>query len=843
MMDTSVFGRFGRALRFLTVLCVLGCCIGSVRAEEDKTAQIENLFREAVDLYQQGKYSESQHKLRDLLALDPRKELAARLVDEAGVKIMAKMMADTRMGNEPTYIWQYYRQYNTAKKANKERMTKMAARLVDAGTSEDERALLYREFAELGHYAVPALAPYLKDATHEDQRTYARIAIARMGSRAVLPVVALLGHKDPLMRENAVLVLSDITPLDPRCIPALKARLEDTTEQATVRNYAEKTLKRVTGLDTAALKTSSEYYYDLANRYYLDRSGVAEEAEEIDSQIWHLNGEGELVPQQYPLWAWNDQMAEDVCLQGMLVAPGDAAFYPLWACIQGAQYSKVKDLLDIVSEQPTQNTFSAEEKTDIQNWDKKLVQTRRLAAAVGKEHTNAALKKTLGDLAHYPGHARLPQVGVFLARTLAMLDPTGDLLSAPPPEVLPIRAGGSTTVQLTANSPVSISTQEVPVKVTVNPESVDVVALQQNNPNNKKKGAAPSAEVEENAATGPQVSQSALIKGLDCPDQAVQYACAIALADINRFPVKWIGSEKVAKVLGRGVSENKNVEILLVDESQDELNALRGKLGDTNAGLNYSVSTAISGRHALVEAKSFPPKDIIIVADTLRRDLTVEQVLEELRADPRTRYVPVGILISQKDRDLVKSRLGTELPMVEREMAGADLKNAVEAIVAKRAAESVNKRKAGEIAEACAVRLSKLNPKGTHITLNDAVLNCAEALINRADQVRIPAAVFLGHIEGGKDQGIAAEKLLAAFKDTNNSVELRRAALRALGRVQKEGNVGADNLMDVYLKAQADPDQEIKDTAAEAFGQISRDTKLISAFLHQERIDKDKKEK
>jgi hypothetical protein len=94
----------------------------SRKTDEDKTAQIESLFREAVDLYQQGKYSESQHKLRDLLALDPRKELAARMVDEAGTKFMGKMMADTRMGTEPTQIWQYYRQYNSAKNANPDRI-------------------------------------------------------------------------------------------------------------------------------------------------------------------------------------------------------------------------------------------------------------------------------------------------------------------------------------------------------------------------------------------------------------------------------------------------------------------------------------------------------------------------------------------------------------------------------------------------------------------------------------------------------------------------------------------------------------------------------------------------
>src|SRR5262245_13277332 len=98
-----------RVLTFAVLVGVSACAFSnSARAEEDKTAQIEKAFREGVDLYQQGRYADAQRKLKEVLALDPRKELAARLVDEAGTKIMAKMMGDLRMGNEPTYLWQLY---------------------------------------------------------------------------------------------------------------------------------------------------------------------------------------------------------------------------------------------------------------------------------------------------------------------------------------------------------------------------------------------------------------------------------------------------------------------------------------------------------------------------------------------------------------------------------------------------------------------------------------------------------------------------------------------------------------------------------------------------------------
>src|SRR5262249_13466056 len=156
----------------------------------------------------------SQQKLKEMQDKDPRSPLVARLVDEAGTRIITKMMADVRMGTEPTRVWETYRKYNLGKLADKERMTKMAARLVDPNTSEDERVMLYQEFAQLGQHAIPSLAPFLKDATNTLARSYARIAIARMSNRAVLPVVELLGHKDQLMRESAILLLGDITPYD-----------------------------------------------------------------------------------------------------------------------------------------------------------------------------------------------------------------------------------------------------------------------------------------------------------------------------------------------------------------------------------------------------------------------------------------------------------------------------------------------------------------------------------------------------------------------------------------------------------------------------------------------------
>ncbi|GMV79957.1 MAG: hypothetical protein AMXMBFR7_11410 [Planctomycetota bacterium] len=858
-------------------------------------AQMEALWREGVDLYLQGRFTEAQRKLHQLLSMEPRKEMAARLVDEAGPRIVAQMMANPRMGNEPTYVWQLYRKYYVSKLADQERMAKMAARVVDPATSEDERVQLYREFGELGHYAIPTLSKYLNDQQHEDFRTQARIVLARMGSRAVLPLIELTRHPDVLMRENAVLTLTDIQPLDERAIPALKERLEDAKESETCKRLATRAIEQVTGLPTAQLKKASTYYYEAANKYYLERAGAADEAEEVDGFIWHLNEGGELIPVLYPLWAWNEQMAEDLALRGMSLEVDQTDFYPLAACIWAAQYMEVKDLVDVINEAPLQHYYSEEEKQQVLEWNQKLIDCRNLVSACGKYYVNAGLNKVYRDLKRYPGHGKLPGVGVFLAERLADLDPTGELLPPPPPP--PVVAPAAPV----AESPVLTSIAISPANAHVSPgqtrrfkataldqfgKKIDGVAFRWTceggtidesgvytgrdpggpypvwaealNPDGTIMGAqkaeatasvapppAPGEGPTRPAGSGsglpepieldadPTPTSAALINGLTCNDQNIEYACALALARINRFPDAWQGSERVGSLLARGVSENQPIQILVVDEDHNSRNHMRTVL----EAEGYLVTDAVDGRDGLIKARSFPPKDTILIATELRRDLTPEQLMEELRADVRTRYTPVGILHLTADRDPVRARYGTEIPTVEREMKGHDLKGAIEKIEQRRAAESIPKRKAHEISVACAQALSKLDIRATNIVLADGVKACAEALKNRKDDVRIPAATAIGQARGGDMKDAAAEALLGVFQDGQNATELRLAALKSLADVKPEAYA------DVYLKAQTEQEHVLQEWAAVNFGKHERTNKSLYEFLRSKRIDKDKKEK
>jgi CheY-like chemotaxis protein len=491
--------------------------------------------------------------------------------------------------------------------------------------------------------------------------------------------------------------------------------------------------------------------------------------------------------------------------------------------------------VDVSNEMPVQHNFTAEEKKDLEEWQKKLVDARRLIYAVGKENVNSALNKVLADIRTFPGHARLPSVGALLARELALLDPNGDLLT-PPGDIHQIATQQSPVSTSVALVPVQITTEEPRVRVRIGANSLETIAEKPEDAKNKEKkkkngnGEALAPVVD---TVAPVSSSSGLVNGLDSPEQIVQYACALALAQTDKFPMKWIGSEKVAGLLGRGISEAKSIQILVVEEDTNYANDLRGKL----EGLGYGVSLAISGRDGVTQARSFPPKDIAVISNVLRRDLSSEQLLEELRADVRTRYLVYGVLSAQADRTAMQARFGSEAALVEREVSGGDLKNQIEAIAAKRPAESLTKRKALETSIECATALTKVDPRDSYLLLNDAVEHAIAALANRKDEVRIPSAIFIGHVAGGSFADKAAVALKAVIEDANNAAELRRVALIAYGSVVKQG------LEEVAAKVQTDADQGVKDAGARAFGQTQRSRADIIKFINANRIEGEKKTK
>jgi CheY-like chemotaxis protein len=97
---------------------------------------------------------------------------------------------------------------------------------------------------------------------------------------------------------------------------------------------------------------------------------------------------------------------------------------------------------------------------------------------------------------------------------------------------------------------------------------------------------------------------------------------------------------------------DQTLSILLIEQGQAMAEAHRARLERDG----YSVEHAFGGPAAIERATERPP-DLIFLALRLPGILDSVAVLERLRQDVRTRTVPVVILSSESDLELVKDRL------------------------------------------------------------------------------------------------------------------------------------------------------------------------------------------
>jgi CheY-like chemotaxis protein len=104
--------------------------------------------------------------------------------------------------------------------------------------------------------------------------------------------------------------------------------------------------------------------------------------------------------------------------------------------------------------------------------------------------------------------------------------------------------------------------------------------------------------------------------------------------------------------VGAAPQADQALNILLIEEAQARAEAHRVRLERDG----YSVEHASGGQAAIERATERPP-DLIFLALRLPGILDAVAVLERLRQDLRTRNVPVVILSSESDFDLVKDRL------------------------------------------------------------------------------------------------------------------------------------------------------------------------------------------
>ncbi len=689
----------------------------------DAGEEARRIFKIGADLFEQKRFAEAREKFQEVLRLDPTETEARRMVEEAGLQLFIRMMAEPEMGRAPRKIWDIYRRAMQSEYARimGPKIRGMVAEAVDPTTTPLRRWRLFHKLQDLGQYVVPALAEYIMSEQDSDRRAYARIVATKLGPSAVLALIELLEHSSALMLENVALTLGDIEPSDHRAIAPLRSLSENESVSFTVRRYADRSLKKITGIEPPELQRSVEYYYMKADRYLRELAGVANEADDARGMIWHLNAEGELVSLQLPLYAWNELMAEQACYDCMRLDPTYEKIMPLFACVMAQQYAEVKELLDIVIEKPPGREMSEDEANEIRDRDLKLRRAAILIRACGARNVYLAVDKCLQDATG--GQREMPLLTARVLIDAAKdLDPKGDLLPA-----------------------VRVASSE-----------------------RRGRGREEAEEME----AGPV--GASLVEALEFPDERVQYAAAIALAHMN--PVrKFPGAEDVVRVLASAIGESGPLQMLIVSEDAGERNEMKNRL----EGMGYGVTLASGGVPGLKQATTWPPKDIIMVSHALEAGgMSTEQFIEQLKLDPRTRTVSFAVLTTLDAHQEDRARFG-DIKLIHREDTGSELRAPVEELAAGRLAPNVTKMHSEEIAAAAAWALCAIDPYRTHMVPADCTDACIAALRNRPDEVRLPCINALGKFKIQQ----AYKMLEAVFENRDNTVEIRAACLHAIARV------------------------------------------------------------
>jgi CheY-like chemotaxis protein/HEAT repeat protein len=253
---------------------------------------------------------------------------------------------------------------------------------------------------------------------------------------------------------------------------------------------------------------------------------------------------------------------------------------------------------------------------------------------------------------------------------------------------------------------------------------------------------------------------AALRAALGAPDAVVRGEAAIALANTAR------GAGLDPRVVS-GLAESAGREVLrialIVDANAARSSALSGAL----EGQGWLTAVAGRGSEALALVHRLAGLDALLVAESLP-DMTPQQVLSEVRSEPRTANVPALLLC--ENPEAAAEVFGDS---VQGMLKGAEDLSALDSAVA--GALDGDRAQADELARRAAAALARVGDLGVDIGAARGALHNA---LKRPDAVALAACHSLAAC-GDAESAAALAKLAA---DGARSEDVRAAACRAAAR-------------------------------------------------------------
>jgi HEAT repeat protein len=815
-------------LKRLVYASLAAALILPVAAQDESLGdKIRQLLQEGTELYKRGKYPEASSKFEEAFQMQPSSDQVYAFIKRAGEDMIHRMMSD-----DDRKIQDIARRLmELAKPGEPLREGKAVVLKYIEDLKSSDHTVWRNAFWHLknfGPWSVRFFIGALGDEQQDQFRSRVMLLLTEMGVDASLAVVEVLDAKSEFARQNAAIVLGNVK--DERAIPALKRLAESANESANVKKFADEALRKIVrGKDSASLRKATDYYYELAMKYYYSHSTVILSFQR-HYLIWKWDAERDvLTERKVARMSYNEQLAEEALYDLLELDPNytdKATGFSAWsllACVHFAQElesrAAVESALDAlrVEELDTEtlvkllrdvegmsdasieaigeaikgaSDFASTEKAVMDYYDRnaKMLRAKVLGQLPGKRYLYESLARSLQD-----GNALVAKSAIDAIAEMGRADDLPGPASSPeggprPPADQTAGVGGSRGSDGTMGAP--------------------------------------------------------LVDALTNEDKRVRYAAARAMVALNPQRRK-LGMELVVPNLVDALGE-QGVRVALVicdvadDNDRNFVNGFRKLL----TSMNVFPVFATTGAEGVIKAKQFPTEDVIIIqrkicsqiyfreSDTKKE--IVETVFDTLRDDVRTRNIPRLVLgdsiqeveAAQKEYQ----EKGTAAGVIGRDATLPDLKGIFEKLFDSEEAKKDSKHRADEIARDAAESLASIDPTNTLYPYRDAVDGLIKTVAPeplRQDFIRIPAARALGRFGDQRAVDVLAKVVESKEADAEAAARqkgVRLASAKALSGIFRQTGVTPANEVFEVLKANLkDGDVDIEFTCAEALGNATLD--------------------
>jgi len=812
--------KLAATLVMLTALSGQLVCAAADGVRDDNlpvSDQARELLAEGVKEFQTGRPEQAAVAFQSVLKLEPDNRLLYEFYLAVGDSRLQRMMELDQLDDVLKEILRKARIYQKELRHSPEYINQMISKLEK---SEEERVVATSELVAIGPLAVPHLVVKMNDNRQDLQRVYCRIALTKMGYRAVVPLTEVLNAKDSRLVESVAMVLADIG--DPRPLAKLKQLAEASETSDTAKRVIANTVAAITrkagiearpvpvaaptkdikkddkktpdgkepqvvlpALPSAESLSADKLFFLEAMRYFRGDSRVQDEVVANESLMWRWNEDEQDAAKKLsyvhvPRYAWNELMAEELLFDAAGYYPQFAAYQPLLAVTLAAQ--------DVEANRRAR--LAKERTTPVESPDESAAAIDERVAKLAKMSHNVRM---FGPANLYRGiqQAIVSERYDVAAYTMRLLQ---DKYLADGDRLLPSKEEG-----LTSDKPGTV-----------------------------------------------------LVAALDHADKTVRYQAASTLAHLDPS-LQFFNSEKVVTLLAEAVGEWGMRVVVVIDEDYRHRNAARDALQKQG----YLVYTGETGFDLMQRLEESPIKDAIIISGDLSKQLRdeyggpvnvpeqkAETLVEKLKKDWRVaEKTPVFISLPENAELAAKIQTALEgkvAGFVQKPFSGTDLKGKIEMALTGAELPNVNRETAEDVSLRAATALAQPDPARTQFELARAAEALVKTLDARADGLRIAALTALGVAANQPSGGSAVRGLIARVTDVYQaqdgelSPEVRAAFLYAIGQLDPT----TEAAVAILKKALTHEDARVHTAAADAVGHASAlTTDQLNAYQKQQRLD------